>query len=153
MIETEKSLHCDYMLPLVYKITFKKDKISILHCFDSFISDEIINLSENTSMAIVPIGIAKGVSINSGIEFLEKLSSKKFMTNHFKSYEDLENFKKLINNDNRFIYMNWDESKEVKLEQVEIKRNFPNKVQIQVKERERNFNFFSFANSRSGLNY
>ena len=29
MIETEKSLHCDYMLPLVYKITFKKDKISL----------------------------------------------------------------------------------------------------------------------------
>lgn len=123
MIETQKSLHCDYMLPLVYKITFKKDKISVLHCFDSFNSNEIIELSSNTSMAIVPIGIAKGVSINSGIEFLEKLSSKKFMTNHFKSYEDLESFKNLTNNDNRFIYMNWDDSKEVKLEQVEVKND------------------------------
>ena len=123
IIETQKSLHCDYMLPLVYKISIKKDKISVLHCFDSFISDKIIDLSKDTSMAIVPIGIAKGVSINSGIEFLEKLESKKFMTNHFKSHEDLENFKGLINNDNRFIYMNWDESTEVNLEQVEIKKD------------------------------
>ncbi len=123
IIETQKSLHCDYMLPLVYKISIKKDKISVLHCFDSFISDKIIDLSKDTSMAIVPIGIAKGVSINSGIEFLEKLKSKRFMTNHFKSHEDLENFKGLINNDNRFIYMNWDESKEVNLEQVEIKKD------------------------------
>ena len=80
-------------------------------------------LSKNTSLAIVPIGIAKGVSINSGIESLEKLSSKRFMTNHFKSYEDLENFKKLVCDDNRFIYMNWDESEEVNLEQVEIEKD------------------------------
>lgn len=120
LIEAGKSLHCDYMLPLVYKISLKKDKISVLHCFDSFVSEEIAELSKGTSMTIMPIGIAKGVSVNSGIEFMNKLQSKKYMTNHFKSYEDLENFKELVQNDPKCIFMNWEDSKEVDLEQVEI---------------------------------
>ncbi len=122
-IEVGKSLHCDYMLPLVYKITMKKDNISILNCFDSFVSKEIEKLSENTSMAIMPIGIAKGVSVDSGIEFMNKLHSKKYLTNHFKSYEDLENFKELVNNDSKCIFMNWEDSKEVELEQIIFNNN------------------------------
>lgn len=120
LIEAEKSLHCDYMLPLVYKITIKEEGISFIHCFDSFLSNEIKELSKDTSLAIMPIGIAKGVSANSGIQFMNELYSKKFMTNHFKLETDLEAFKELINNDSKCIYANWDDSVEVELDSLNI---------------------------------
>lgn len=119
-IEAEKSLHCDYMLPLVYKISIKKDEISLIHCFDSFISDEIVELSKNTSLAVMPIGIAKGVSVNSGIEFMNKLHSKKFMTNHFKTSEDLRAFRDLVNGNPKCVFINWDEAFEIDLEKVDV---------------------------------
>lgn len=119
-IEAVKSLHCDYMLPLVYKISLKRDEISFIHCFDSFISDKIKELSKDTSLAIMPIGIAKGVSANSGIQFMKELYSKKFMTNHFKLESDLETFKKLVDNNPKCIYTNWNDSVEIELEKVKI---------------------------------
>lgn len=108
------------MLPLVYKITIKEEGISFIHCFDSFLSNEIKELSRDTSLAIMPIGIAKGVSANSGIQFMNELYSKKFMTNHFKLESDLEAFKELIKNDSKCIFANWDDSVEVELEKVNI---------------------------------
>lgn len=119
VIETRKSIHCDYMLPLVFKLTFTDSKISVLHCFDSLISDEIIDFSKNTSLAIIPIGIAKGVSANSGLEFIQKLDSRKFVTNHLKSSAELNTFRNLVKDNYSCIFLDWDEESNISLDKVE----------------------------------
>ena len=111
-ISSELSIHCDYMQPLVYKLHFLETNLSLLHCFDSHLSDEIVDLSEGTDLAIIPIGIAKGVSINTGIHFSSRLKSRYFATNHFKDETELAKFNELIQNDERcdqFFLVNWDE--------------------------------------------
>lgn len=118
IIETQKSVHCDYMLPLIFKITFIDSKTSILHCFDTLLSDEIIKFSENTSLAIIPIGIAKGVSASSGLEFVKKLKSNKFVTNHLKSIEELNMFKDLLKNDSSCIFLDWNESVDIEIDKI-----------------------------------
>lgn len=123
IIETQKSIHCDYMLPLIFKITFKDTNISVLHCFDSLLSDDIIKFSKNTSLAIIPVGIAKGVSASSGLEFIQKLSSYKFITNHLKSKKELDLFKNLLNDKYPCKFLDWNESAEVELEKVQHTKN------------------------------
>lgn len=119
LIETCKSIHCDYMMPLVFKISFIKEQVSILHCFDSIISNEIIELSKNTSLSIIPIGIAKGVSVDSGIEFINSLHSKMYLTNHFKSTKELINFAKVSNKSN-LVYLDWNQETSVSIPQVSV---------------------------------
>lgn len=118
IIETQKSIHCDYMLPLVFKITFMDSKTSIIHCFDTLLSEEIIKLSENTSLAIIPVGIAKGVSVNSGLEFMEKLHSQRFVTNHLKSSKELQELERLANKNYLCTFMDWNESADIDIENV-----------------------------------
>ena len=119
VIETQKSIHCDYMLPLVFKITFTHSQTAIFHCFDTLLSDEIIKFSENTSLAIIPIGIAKGVSANSGLEFVQKLHSHKFVTNHLKSNEELQTFKKLVDKSYPCTFLDWNESASIEISKVD----------------------------------
>ena len=123
IIETQKSIHCDYMLPLIFKITFKDTDISILHCFDSLLSDDIIKFSENTSLAIIPVGIAKGVSLNSGLEFIQKLSSHRFITNHLKSKKELDSFANLLDGKYPCTFLDWNESAEIKVEKINYTEN------------------------------
>ena len=78
-----RSVHCDYMMPLVFKLQFINCGISIVHCMDSLISDEIIELSNNASIGIIPIGIAKGINADSGIEFMSKMGCAVYIPNHF----------------------------------------------------------------------
>lgn len=112
-IITGHSIHCDYMLPVVFRLNFLQEKISLLHCFDTHLSEEIIKLSEGTDLAIIPIGIAKGVSEITGFEFANQLKSRYFITNHFKDESELSRFHKLIENSSekdRFFLVNWNES-------------------------------------------
>lgn len=120
IIETRKSIHCDYMLSLVFKVTFTDSKISVLHCFDSLISDEIIDFSKDTSLTIIPIGIAKGVSANSGLEFIQKLDSHKFVTNHLKSSADIDIFRRLVKDDHSCVFLDWNEESDISIDKVDI---------------------------------
>lgn len=134
-IETVKSIHCDYMMPLVFKISFLNNDFSLIHCFDSHLSDEIIKLSENTNLGIIPIGIAKGVSPASGKEFADKLKSQIFLTNHFKNDEQLNDFNELIKKEgkcSKYLLLRWNESCEVKMHLCE-KGNSLSKIQRQEK--------------------
>lgn len=119
LIETCKSIHCDYMMPLVFKISLIDKQVSFLHCFDSIISNEIIELSKNASLSIIPIGIAKGVSVNSGIEFMNSLHSKMFLTNHFKSTKELIEFSKISDND-KCIYLDWNQQVSTSIPQTVV---------------------------------
>ncbi|MDR1417600.1 MAG: hypothetical protein LBI80_00280 [Endomicrobium sp.] len=119
LIEAQKSIHCDYMMPLIFKVSLIDEKISILHCFDSLISKEISDFSKNTSLAVIPIGIAKGVSVDSGVEFMEKLHSKKFLTNHFKSTKELIEFSKISDN-TKCVYLDWNQETEISLPSVDM---------------------------------
>lgn len=127
-IETAKSIHCDYMLPLVYKITYLDTGVSILHCFDTHLSEEIVKLSIGTDVSIIPIGIAKGVSPTTGQDFVQKLHSKAFITNHFKTENELQEFVKLIKASNSkatFSFLNWNESGEIQITPTHLKKENP----------------------------
>ncbi|WP_066501443.1 MBL fold metallo-hydrolase [Abyssisolibacter fermentans] len=97
-IIASKSVHCDYMLPLVFRLDFLEYGFSILHCIDTLLSREIEELSKGTDISIIPIGIAKGVSAELGLEFISKLKSSVYITNHFTN--QLEDFSKLIEEKN-----------------------------------------------------
>jgi hypothetical protein len=73
------------------------------------LSDKIIELSKNTNVAIIPIGIAKGVSISTGQEFVNKLHSETFIANHFKKESDLDDFKCATQNSKNCFCLNWNE--------------------------------------------
>ncbi|MEM7175097.1 MAG: sister chromatid cohesion protein PDS5 [Chlamydiota bacterium] len=114
-----KSDHCNYMYPLVYKIEDPIENISILHCFDSHLNDEIIELSKGTDLAIIPIGIAKGVSGQTGLKFALSLHSRYFITNHFKSEEELKAFDQLIASQplkERFFLVDWNHQCRIQLQ-------------------------------------
>lgn len=130
LIEACKSIHCDYMMPLVFKVSFIKEKISVLHCFDSIISNEIIEMSKDTSLAIIPIGIAKGVSVDSGLQFINKLHSKMFLTNHFKSTKELIEFSKSSNAD-KCIYLDWNQETSISIQETNINyENFESEINV-----------------------
>jgi hypothetical protein len=129
-IIAEKSIHCDYMMPIVFKIVDNKTGLSILHCFDSFLSDKIIELSKNTNVAIIPMGIAKGISISTGQEFMNKLYSEAFVTNHFKKEGDLEDFKCATQNSKNCFYLNWNEACSIS---VNIQKNAKQSITLNEK--------------------
>jgi L-ascorbate metabolism protein UlaG (beta-lactamase superfamily) len=97
-ITAGKSEHCDYMLPLVFRIDFLKYNFSVLHCIDTLLSDEIVKLSNGTDIGIIPLGIAKGINAQLGVTFLKKLGSYIYITNHFTN--QLSEFMQLVGNDN-----------------------------------------------------
>lgn len=112
-VTTVLSLHCDYMLPLVFRLDFLKEGFSCLHCFDTHLSEEVKAHSVSTDLAIIPIGIAKGVSEVTGFEFAAQLKSRYFVTNHFKDEADLVNFHRLIEkraDKERFFLVDWNKS-------------------------------------------
>lgn len=121
VIKAGLSIHCDYMLPLTFRIDSLKSGISILHCIDSLMSDELIKLSRDCSCAIIPIGIAKGIDERMGLEFCSKLECSVFVPNHFTNQLDLckelfeeKNLKK--NNEVQFIPLEWDEYIELQIQ-------------------------------------
>ena len=102
------SVHCDYMFPMIFKIEFLENKISILHTIDSLLSDEVIEASKNTDISIIPIGIAKGVDVQMGLNFINSLYSKIFVTNHFTT--QLEKFKESVakvNTNKEVVFLDW----------------------------------------------
>jgi L-ascorbate metabolism protein UlaG (beta-lactamase superfamily) len=116
LISTAQSIHCDYMMPLVFKLIFSKQNISLINCFDSHLSEEIIQLSSETDLGIIPVGIAKGVNPVSAKIFANKLHSKKFLTNHFKDKQQLQEFNKIIqtvDDSSQYILLDWNKSCEV----------------------------------------
>lgn len=143
VIETEKSIHCDYMFPVVFKISLINENISILHCFDTLISEGIINFSNGTDLAIIPIGIAKGVSSSTGIEFVEKLHSKKFLTNHLKTSQDLKKFENVYHSKKPCYFIDWNESCEVCFETANDYKSYT--VQDNVLSIISNFNSSKFS--------
>ena len=139
VIEAEKSIHCDYMMPIVIKITDRSTKISILHCFDSFLSGNIVELSKNTDIAIVPLGIAKGISGTECLSFIDSLHSRYFVTNHFKSRKELNDFRTITDNHDKCFYVDWNEKCCINVEGVGVvdteKAEFnENKSEINVAE-------------------
>lgn len=126
-IETCKSIHCDYMFPLVFKVTFIKNNISIVHCFDTLLSDEIINFSRNTSLGIIPVGIAKGISSKTGFEFIQKMHSLKFVTNHFKSEQELNDLKQIVKNKKDCVFLDWNKEEIIQVDEcpsITLKENY-----------------------------
>ena len=131
MITAEKSIHCDYMLPLIYRLEFLNDGISIVHCIDSLISDEISELSNNTTIGIIPIGIAKGINSESGVEFISKMDCDVYIPNHFT--DQLTNCKKIVDKLNleekysmEFVSLDWNEDCVVDLSKIQCKTNCNN---------------------------
>jgi len=117
-ISSVQSIHCDYMVPIVFRIDFQRFGVSILHCFDSHISPDIIRLSQGTTLAIIPIGIAKGISAKTGFDFVSQLHSTYFVTNHFKDEKDLAAFYQLIQNTSvieQCFLVNWNQTCNISL--------------------------------------
>lgn len=115
-IETEASLHCDYLMPLVFKVSLVKEKLCFLHCFDSFPSEAIARLSKDTSFAVIPLGIAKGVSVQTGMDYIELLGSRRFVMSHYNHREDLLAFKALCGSDPRCLFNEWAQPEPLVLE-------------------------------------
>ncbi|WP_455950086.1 MBL fold metallo-hydrolase [Eubacterium sp.] len=134
MIFAEKSLHCDYMLPLIFKMVFKKSKISIIHCIDSLITEKLIGLTNSSSIGIIPLGIAKGIDSDSGIEFMTKLDCSVFIPNHYTN--QLERCIEKINEldlekrlNSKFIPLEWNQYCEINESDLSKER-----IDIELKE-------------------
>ncbi len=124
-ITAVKSIHCDYMLPVVYRLDFLKNSFSLLHCFDTHLSQEIQELSIGTDLAIIPLGIAKGVSEATGLAFAKAMKSRYFVTNHFKDPVDLKKFHTLIQNNplkERFFLVDWNEKCQISIPLEKLRR-------------------------------
>lgn len=156
-----KSVHCDYMLPLFFKIWSENSGISIIHCVDSLISDEILKLSLNTSVGIIPIGIAKGISADSGIDFISRMNCSVYIPNHFtsqlkqctKMIEELRVEEKL---NIKFIPLEWNQYCVIEISQERIKNGYVSVDEIQgnlskdIEEKKYLLNIIRKINNRKG---
>lgn len=124
------SKHCDYMLPIIFRLDYLESNYSILHCIDTLIYDDLDKISENLNLCIIPIGIAKGVSAELGIQFMNKIKSPIYVTNHFTNQN--QELKRLLcdsSNDTtigtgtKVYFTDWNESCEIDCE-IYKKQNY-----------------------------
>jgi L-ascorbate metabolism protein UlaG (beta-lactamase superfamily) len=112
------SKHCDYMLPVIFRLDFLKCGHSVLHCIDTLIYENLDEISKGVDVSIIPIGIAKGVSAKLGMDFINKLKSSVYTTNHFTDQnEELKTLvaenTTLAQNGVRVHFTDWNESCEI----------------------------------------